>query len=185
MSKMNGTGGQFNTVDGKNICLEVLQLNPRAVAVNISNLNYRDSTKMNIRSITFVALVYLTILISVDRVPLIDFGAICYLLYTIYKTFRLIQSETVIFINEFGLQSTTTYFLGFSTNKFIPRNEIHDVIINEVLCDLRVIYLLAIRTKGNLFNVSSIIPLFNNLKPNVACLEIIYKELKLKVMASA
>lgn len=96
-------------------------------------------------------------------------------------------SESLTFINEFGVQTSTRYFLGLKSSMFIPTSDIHDVVINEVICDvsclagvgrtpilvilkgcincalpfqLKVIYFLIIRTKGRLYKTKPIIPLF-------------------------
>lgn len=101
----------------------------------------------------------------------------------------MFHTEKLLFIKEFCLQCTGTHFLGRRNHRFLSTANIHDIVINEVidgvcihewlrsyvgmtsfqwysiLCysqfQIKVIYLLIVRTKGPEFEKQPIVPLLS------------------------
>ncbi|XP_058130437.1 uncharacterized protein LOC131287745 [Anopheles ziemanni] len=104
----------------------------------------------------------------------------CFLLPIIvlgYLYSNVVKSENLVLVKDFALQCSTTFANGTVRNTLIPIEYIQDVVINEVFYNLKVIYVLQVLTKGNLFRRKPVITLLNQLKPGLTCLKIIYEEL--------
>ncbi|KAH8383910.1 hypothetical protein KR009_011181 [Drosophila setifemur] len=95
----------------------------------------------------------------------------------IRSTLKLVQSERLFYSWDLALQTETVRSFGKETVLCVQRGNIHDIVLNEVIEDLDVKYMLILRTKGTLFQNRPIIPLFNSQSPSFECLQHIYKVL--------
>ncbi|CAD7084199.1 unnamed protein product [Hermetia illucens] len=166
-----------HTTAGKPLLLEIAELNPDNILVTITNQSYWEDKLSYFKYTLLLSGIYAFYKLTIATKLLIDVCLLGALLLVIYFLFNVVQFESLTFINEFGVQTSTRYFLGLKSSMFIPTSDIHDVVINEVICDLKVIYFLIIRTKGRLYKTKPIIPLFDGLRPSIDCLEPIYKVL--------
>uniref|UniRef100_A0A7G3AK27 Putative gpi-glcnac transferase complex n=1 Tax=Lutzomyia longipalpis TaxID=7200 RepID=A0A7G3AK27_LUTLO len=98
-------------------------------------------------------------------------------LLPIYLHTKVVESESVTFVRHFGLQNTIKFSNNRVKNLLIPAHAIHDIIINEVIHHQRVIFMLQILLEGETSHEGKIHSLFKNTKPNLSCLEFIYKTL--------
>ncbi|XP_053681461.1 phosphatidylinositol N-acetylglucosaminyltransferase subunit H [Anopheles nili] len=89
----------------------------------------------------------------------------------------VIKSESLVLVKDFALQCSTTFASGTVRNALIPIEYIHDIAINEVYYNLKVIFILQVLTKGYLFKKKPVITLLQKLKPGLPCLKVIYDEL--------
>ncbi|XP_019931237.3 uncharacterized protein LOC109621606 [Aedes albopictus] len=89
---------------------------------------------------------------------------------------RIVRNESLVLVKDFALQYSTNFIGGSTKNVLIPIKHIHDVVINEAFHNLKVVFILTVLTKGNLFKSRPAITLLNHLNPRVDCLEMIYNE---------
>ncbi|XP_055590033.1 uncharacterized protein LOC129742192 [Uranotaenia lowii] len=99
------------------------------------------------------------------------------LMVVAYSYTRIVKNENLVLVKDFALQYSTHFIGGGTKNVLIPIKHIHGVVINEVFHNLKVVFILTVLTKGNLFTTKPVITLFRHLNPRVDCLEMIYNEL--------
>uniref|UniRef100_A0A182PS42 Phosphatidylinositol N-acetylglucosaminyltransferase subunit H conserved domain-containing protein n=1 Tax=Anopheles epiroticus TaxID=199890 RepID=A0A182PS42_9DIPT len=95
----------------------------------------------------------------------------------VYLYSNVIKSESLVLVKDFALQCSTAFANGTVRNSLIPMEYVHDIVINEVFYNLKVIFVLQVLTKGHLFRKKPVITLLQQLKPALASLKIIYTEL--------
>ncbi|XP_050079322.1 LOW QUALITY PROTEIN: phosphatidylinositol N-acetylglucosaminyltransferase subunit H [Anopheles maculipalpis] len=118
----------------------------------------------------------------------------------VYLYNNVIKSESLVLVKDFAMQCSTTFASGTVRNALIPIEYVQDIVINEVLFNLKVIFVLQVLTKGHLFRKKPVItllqasidtllidfhyimynyilPMIQQLKPGLPCLKIIYQEL--------
>ncbi|XP_037952236.1 uncharacterized protein LOC119682796 isoform X2 [Teleopsis dalmanni] len=146
-----------------------------SIQVQLTNLNYNKQKQNKICNIlltlcflstyTTFRFIYFTknLQLFCDREWLAFTAILTYLMYVAKSMSDIIKKERCF---------------SRKSNRFISASDIHDVVINEVIQDLDVHYILMLRTKKRLFNKTPIIVIFNNLRPSVECLEMIYNNLK-------
>uniref|UniRef100_A0A2M4AYE3 Putative gpi-glcnac transferase complex n=2 Tax=Anopheles triannulatus TaxID=58253 RepID=A0A2M4AYE3_9DIPT len=94
-----------------------------------------------------------------------------------YLYSNVIKSEQLVLVKDFALQCSTAYANGTVRNSLIPIEYIQDIIINEVFYNLKVVFVLQVLTKGNLFRRKPIITLLQHLKPGLSCLKLVFEEI--------
>ncbi|XP_037952235.1 uncharacterized protein LOC119682796 isoform X1 [Teleopsis dalmanni] len=161
-----------------------------SIQVQLTNLNYNKQKQNKICNIlltlcflstyTTFRFIYFTknLQLFCDREWLAFTAILTYLMYVAKSMSDIIKKEKLLICNNFALQLETERCFSRKSNRFISASDIHDVVINEVIQDLDVHYILMLRTKKRLFNKTPIIVIFNNLRPSVECLEMIYNNLK-------
>ncbi|XP_067619505.1 uncharacterized protein PIG-H [Eurosta solidaginis] len=152
-----------------------------AIEIELTNMQYSSQKRQKIKHIILFLFVWIAYTISTSsrevwfsKHALCDISFILWILYRLINLFSLIQSERVIFCLDLALQCHTVRFLQRSSNLLIPVNNIYDIVINEVIENLDVHYILIIRTQGELFQKKPIISIFNTLHPSFECLQKIY-----------
>lgn len=166
---------QFSSFGGKDLQLKIIDYNPDSFEVQLFNQNYSNERSFRFKAILTLALTYLAYIVSTtNRLLLVDVASILTLVYLIYTTIELVKSEKILFISEFALQITTEKFLSRKSSIFIPMANVKDVVINEVIDDLAIKYVLITRTKGSLSHSKPIIAMFKSLQPRIECLEVVY-----------
>lgn len=155
--------------------LNIIDYNRDSFEVQIKNENYPNERNFRFKAIVTLGLTYLAYTVAAsNRLLLVDIVSLVTLAYLIYTTIELVKSEKILFVAEFALQITTEKFLSRKSSIFIPTANIKDVVINEVIDDLAIKYVLITRTKGNLCHTKPIIAMFKSLQPRIECLEVIY-----------
>ncbi|EDV90675.1 uncharacterized protein LOC6569854 [Drosophila grimshawi] len=87
------------------------------------------------------------------------------------NTLRLVHSERLFYSWDMALQTETIRTFGRQTVLCVQRGHLHDMVLNEVIENLDIKYMLILRTKGNLFKERPIIPMFHCLSPCFECLQ--------------
>ncbi|EDW84567.2 uncharacterized protein Dwil_GK13067 [Drosophila willistoni] len=86
-----------------------------------------------------------------------------------------LQSEKLFYSWDLALQTETVHTFGRKTIQCVQRGHLYDIVMNEVIENLDVKYMLIMRTKGGMFDRKPIIPLFNALSPSFECLQHIHR----------
>ncbi|XP_004537849.1 uncharacterized protein LOC101462194 [Ceratitis capitata] len=177
-------GHQYSGNKSPDLQLTLHEYGKDSIELELTNLRYNTQKWQKIKHICILATLYLACITSVPKSLLLSKGLILcgvscllWLLYRILNLLSLIKSERIIFCLDLALQCHTVRIFSRTSNIFIPANNIYDIVINEVIEDLDVHYILIIRTQGQLFQKRPIIPLFNKLHPSFECLQMTYKYL--------
>ncbi|XP_060646470.1 uncharacterized protein LOC132784700 isoform X2 [Drosophila nasuta] len=91
------------------------------------------------------------------------------------NTLDLVHSEKIFYSWDMALQTETVRTFGRKSVFCVQRGHLHDIVLNEVIENLDIKYMLILRTKGSMFNQRPIIPLFNSLSPSFECLKQIHR----------
>ncbi|XP_017873787.1 PREDICTED: uncharacterized protein LOC108621144 [Drosophila arizonae] len=84
---------------------------------------------------------------------------------------QLVHSEKLFYSWDMALQTETVRTFGRQSVLCVQRGHLHDMVLNEVIENLDIKYMLILRTKGSIFKERPIIPLFNSLSPSFECLQ--------------
>ncbi|XP_059621651.1 uncharacterized protein LOC132265144 isoform X2 [Phlebotomus argentipes] len=164
----------FQNINGKVLRVRVDTFSDISITILVENT---ESTKERTR---LLRLAFLTSSLYIGFVLLTGIFSSIFshvlmlslVLIPLYLHLHVIESESVTFIRQFGLQNTVKYCSGRVKNRLIPMHSIHDIIINEVIQKQRVIFILQVlleqETKETIFS------LFEQTQPNLLCLEFIY-----------
>nr|XP_044250029.1 uncharacterized protein LOC108064381 [Drosophila takahashii] len=93
------------------------------------------------------------------------------------STLNLVQAERLFYSWDMALQTETVRSFGRESVLCVQRGHIQDIVLNEVIEDLDVKYMLILRTKGSQFKKRPIVPLFNSQSPSFECLQHAYRVL--------
>ncbi|XP_043652499.1 uncharacterized protein LOC122619558 [Drosophila teissieri] len=104
--------------------------------------------------------------------PLVTCASVAILL--IRSTLNLVQAERLFYSWDMALQMDTVRSFGRESVFCVQRGHIEDIVLNEVIENLDVKYMLILRTKGSQFMKRPIIPLFNSQSPPIECLQHTY-----------
>lgn len=173
---------RYNGNKSPDLQLTVYEYGKDSIEIELTNLQYALQRCQNIKHIFMIIVIYSTYIIMASKnVTLLkghilyDLSCLLWLLYRIINLLSLIHTEKVIVCLDLALQCHTVRFLRRTSNLFIPASNIYDIVINEVIENLDVHYILIIRTKGSLFQKKPIITLFNTLQPSFDCLQMTYR----------
>ncbi|XP_055903713.1 uncharacterized protein LOC129939647 [Eupeodes corollae] len=174
-STTSGPSNIFRSFGGRELQLNIIDYNRDSFEIQIINKDYSNERSFRLKSIATLAVTYLAYIASTtSRLLIVDVLSLFTLGFLIYTTIELVKSEKVLFVAEFALQITTEKFLSRKSSLFIPSNNIKDVVINEVINDLAIKYVLITRTRGSLSHDKPIIAMFKSLQPRIECLEVVY-----------
>ncbi|SPP80318.1 Hypothetical predicted protein [Drosophila guanche] len=73
----------------------------------------------------------------------------------------LVKTEKLFYSWDMALQTETVRSFGRESVFCVQRGHIHDIVLNEVIENLDVKYMLILRTRGSMFKKRPIIPLFH------------------------
>ncbi|XP_016976262.1 uncharacterized protein LOC108042466 isoform X1 [Drosophila rhopaloa] len=93
------------------------------------------------------------------------------------STLNLVQAERLFYSWDMALQTETVRSFGRESVLCIQRGHIQDIVLNEVIEDLDVKYMLILRTKGTQFKKRPIVPLLTSQSPSFECLQHSYRVL--------
>eukprot|EP00112_Aurelia_sp_Birch-Aquarium-sp1_P013378 Seg2838.3 transcript_id=Seg2838.3/GoldUCD/mRNA.D3Y31 product="Phosphatidylinositol N-acetylglucosaminyltransferase subunit H" protein_id=Seg2838.3/GoldUCD/D3Y31 len=115
----------------------------------------------------------------------ITFVLIHLMLYIYFNNWCLLE-ENFICVKDLGIQISSVYFTGKTTEEFIPQKDIADVVINEVIYMQRIIYVLVIligerfpqssKTEVGYSNIERAKTVFKETKPRLAALTEVLQE---------
>ncbi|EDW96309.1 uncharacterized protein Dyak_GE24958, isoform A [Drosophila yakuba] len=88
----------------------------------------------------------------------------------IRSTLNLVQAERLFYSWDMALQMETVRSFGRKSVLCVQRGHIENIVLNEVIENLDVKYILILRTKGSQFMKRPIIPLFNSQSPPFECM---------------
>ncbi|XP_037025979.1 uncharacterized protein LOC119067230 [Bradysia coprophila] len=164
------------SVSGDDIQLDITELDLNTTEIVISNLNFKTNRSTGIKLLSLSALLLGGSLIFQSII--LYAALIVFLSIRFYCFTCLVQSEKLTVTKDFGVQLLTTYTLGRTRSLFIQFAHIHDVVIQEVIQNLKVTFMLAFLTKGSWFEKRPIIPIVNTINPRLDVLKIVYNILR-------
>ncbi|KXJ77144.1 hypothetical protein RP20_CCG008234 [Aedes albopictus] len=171
--------GTYWTNCGRKINARIVQKSPNVLNLSIENVELNRERLLRLKLAAAVLFLYaLTILMVGSGKNVLWFhGAFVILLGLIAFSYtRIVRNENIVLVKDFALQYSTNFIGGSTKDVLIPIKHIHDVVINEAFQNLKVVFILTVLTKGNLFKSRPAITLLNHLNPRVDCLEMIYNE---------
>lgn len=99
----------------------------------------------------------------------------------VLTTFRLrfgtVRSESLIAIEEVGVQLNTTYFNGRVDSKFVDKSKIEQIVMNEGITLCRVVFYVAFIMK----NEDKMTLAFENLRPSLRTLMKVFRGIRSKM----
>ncbi|XP_065088755.1 uncharacterized protein PIG-H [Ochlerotatus camptorhynchus] len=172
--------GTYWTNCGTKINARIIQKSPNVLNLSIDNIELNRERLLRLKLAAAVLFLYaFAILVAGNGRTVLwlhgSFGIV--LLIVGFSYTRIVKNENLVLVKDFALQYSTNFIGGSTKNVLIPIKHIHDVVINEAFHNLKVVYILTVLTKGNLFKHRPAITLLNQLNPRVDCLEMIYNEL--------
>ncbi|XP_035775595.1 uncharacterized protein LOC118457828 [Anopheles albimanus] len=168
--------GIFWTSAGRQIQVKLEHKSTSVLHLSVENLG-ADAERRRILSFLLGTLLCFAICVLVFR---LSTAHAVFLLPTLifgYLYSNVIKSEQLVLVKDFALQCSAAYANGTVRNSLIPIEYIQDIVINEVFCNLKVIFVLQVLTKGNLFRRKPIITLLQHLKPGLPCLKLVFEEM--------
>ncbi|XP_063705934.1 uncharacterized protein LOC134835019 [Culicoides brevitarsis] len=165
----------FQSSSGTQLRVKFTQNLENTLEIEIENGEFIAVKRSRIKWIAVSSVLYLLYIMMAKHffIANIIFGST--MLILVYTFAGLVKSEKVTLVRNFGLQTCTSFAFGKVSNLLIPEKCLQDVVINEVIYNLKVIYVLDVLTKGSICKEKPIITLFSNLLPNLECLELCYK----------
>ncbi|XP_058460594.1 uncharacterized protein LOC131436115 [Malaya genurostris] len=172
--------GTYWTNSGKKINARIVQKSPNVLSLSIENTELHFERLLRLKVAAVALFLYAFILLAAgNSSSILWFHGVFALFFVtiIYSYSRIVKNENLVLVKDFALQYSTHFIGGGTKNVLIPIKHIHDVVINEVFLNLKVVFTISVLTKGTLFKNKPIISLLNHLNPRVECLEMIYNEL--------
>jgi len=96
----------------------------------------------------------------------------------VVKLHRKVKEESLLVMASLGVQLTTTFASGRSQCVFYQSHQVADIVINEAVTMQRVMFYLCILLKDQAASssrIGSLIPLYQQSWPGLACLRDIYR----------
>lgn len=145
----------YQTVSGDELELNISQLDLNTIEIDVSNLNYKDNRYTAIKYILLLLLllggvsVFKSIILNLTLIAFITIR--CYFFTLLVKNGKIIiflilrnePKELIEFVEkitvtrDFGVQLTTVFAFDRTNSTFIQCAHIHDVVITEVIQDVR------------------------------------------------
>ncbi|XP_062552013.1 uncharacterized protein LOC134217263 [Armigeres subalbatus] len=172
--------GSYWTNCGRKINARIVQKSPHVLNLSIDNteLNNERLARLKLAAAILFLYAFVILVAGNERNILWFHGTFAVLLLLVgFSYTRIVRNENLVLVKDFALQYSTNFISGSTRNVLIPIKHIHDVVINEAFHNLKVVFILTVLTKGNLFKSKPAITLLNHLNPRVDCLEMIYNEL--------
>ncbi|XP_052869771.1 uncharacterized protein LOC128275340 [Anopheles cruzii] len=168
--------GFFWTSAGKKIHLKIVHKSPNVLHLSVENLE-ADRERHLLLVLVLASLLCFAVCTFIFRLNFLHAAFLLPTLTCCYLYSSVIKSENLVLVKDFALQCSITFANGTVRNSLIPIEYIQDIIINDVFYNLKVIFVLQVLTKGNLFRRKPIITLLHHLKPGLSCLKIVFEEL--------
>ncbi|KAI8642653.1 GPI-GlcNAc transferase complex, PIG-H component-domain-containing protein [Parasitella parasitica] len=129
----------------------------------LPGLQAREYTvKSSSKAITAIDLVVWAIILYVVKSGMYRYAAVLTLIWLFFKR-KSVRKESILSIRDVGIQVKTTYWGGSSVSRFINRDKIDDVIINEGINFWQIKSYMAILVK----NEDKMVVVFEHLLPRL------------------
>lgn len=125
-----------------NLLLTINSESPNSVEITLENTNFAASKLKSLRYIAYVVclyFVYFTFLNGKHFLIHASFLVILGLLLT--QLLNIVDKETLKVVRDFGIEKATVLSFGRSSTVFVPRNNVHQLVLNEVIYFVSVNYL--------------------------------------------
>ncbi|KAJ8953035.1 hypothetical protein NQ314_007409 [Rhamnusium bicolor] len=172
--KKKEKSANYKTITGENIKLN-LEKNEKILKITIFNSSYPSTYRRGVILLVISVLNLLCLILNIFSVKIIT-GIFITLSIVLYNLYATVKEENLVVVKDLGFQLTTKYLLGVKII-FIPKEQVQKIFINEVIFRHKVIYLLSLLTKEMHIN-DQLVPLFFDTLPRLACIKLIYKNLK-------
>ncbi|XP_053692958.1 uncharacterized protein LOC128741281 isoform X1 [Sabethes cyaneus] len=168
------------TNTGKKINARIEQKSPNILHLSIENTELNREGLLRLKLGSIILIMYACLIWTFERSCNVmwahGFFALLLLIISL-SCIKIVRGERLVLVKDFALQYSTHFMTGGTKTELIPIKHIHDVVINEIFCNLKVVFVLSVQTKGTFFKKKPVITLLNNLNPRLDCLEMIYNEI--------
>lgn len=124
----------YQNIYGQNLELTLKNDNKQFLEVTLWNSRYSIIKYACHRNIVLAFLSYLILVYAFSQIQImISFVFVFILLFLIYKLYNLLERETVKTIKGLALEKSSHYTFGRTKTFFIPNQNIHRIVINEVI----------------------------------------------------
>lgn len=110
-----------------------IQKSSNSVHFTLSNTNFKRSRRKFLTNLAFALSIYLSVVLTLNtRLP---FHVICgaIIIYLTTQLLGIVDKEELKVIRDFGVEKSATFTFGRRQQVFIPQNNVHRVVINEVI----------------------------------------------------
>ena len=124
----------YQNIYGQKLELTLKNDNMQFLEVTLWNSRYYNIKYACHRNIVLVVFSYLILVYAFSQIKfVISFVFVLVLLFLVYKLYNLIERETVKTIKGLALEKSSHYTFGRTKSFFIPNQNIHKIVINEVI----------------------------------------------------
>ncbi|XP_055616086.1 uncharacterized protein LOC129762122 [Toxorhynchites rutilus septentrionalis] len=169
--------GTYWTNCGRKINARIVQKSPNVLNLLIENTELNQERLLRLKIAAAILFMYAFFILASRGSLWIHGGFLAILALVTYSYTKIVKTENLVLVKDFALQYSTNFIGGGTKNVLIPIKHIQDIVINEVFHNLKVVFMLSVLTRGNLFKAKPVVTLLNHLNPIVDCLEMIYNEL--------
>uniref|UniRef100_A0A1L8D9J7 Putative conserved plasma membrane protein n=1 Tax=Nyssomyia neivai TaxID=330878 RepID=A0A1L8D9J7_9DIPT len=174
---MKNVQKNFRDIHGKELRVEINSFSVNTISICVENTESLGKRRKFLQVAGLTGCLYAALVFMGNPFGII-LGHILMLsliLLPFYLHRKVVESESITFIRHFGIQKRVKYSENRMENRLIPAHAIQDIIINEVIHRQRVIFVLQLLLEGS--TDVQVLSLFEFTKPNLPCLEFIYKTL--------
>lgn len=130
---MTSSPNIYQNIYGQNLELILKNDNKQFLEVTLWNSRYPIIKYACHRNIVLAVLSYLILIYALSQKIMISFVFVFVLLFLVYKLYNLLERETVKTIKGLALEKSSHYSFGRTKTIFIPNQNIHKIVINEVI----------------------------------------------------
>lgn len=123
----------YQNIYGQNLELILKNDNKQFLEVTLWNSRYSIIKYACHRNIVLAVLSYLILIYAFSQKIMISFVFVLVVLFLVYKLYNLLERETVKTIKGLALEKSSHYSFGRTKTFFIPNQNIHKIVINEVI----------------------------------------------------
>lgn len=124
----------YRNIYGQKLELTLKNDNKQFLEVTLWNSRYSIKKYACQRNIVLLVLSYFILVYMFSQFTfMISFVSILMLLFYVYKIYNLLEKETVKTIKGLALEKSSHYAFNRTKTFFIPNQNIHKIVINEVI----------------------------------------------------
>lgn len=117
-----------------NLRLTITSTSPNNVQITLENTNYSARKSKTFRCITYVVCLYFIYFVILNgKHFLIHAAFLVILMLLTAQLLSIVDKEILSFDRDFGVEKRTVVTFGRSSAMFIPINNIHQFVLNEVI----------------------------------------------------
>lgn len=117
-----------------NLNLVIEKNSANSAIITLQNTKYSESKSKTILWIAFTVVLYVGYFLALNDKHLLVHGAFfVILMLLLVQLSNLVDKEMLNVVKNFGIEQSTVLCFGRSRSTFIPINNIHKIVLNEVI----------------------------------------------------